>query len=640
MATLIASAKLTNVFRVRLVDKNVSAALTTTSTFTASALRTLRTYIDLESTSSLANTMRYATKGGKGEFAVSSSVVCEFPTYLEIDIEALMLQGLPEGTDCVLNFEEGWQLEDRGNLLPSGAYEYGSNTQDSPSPEFPSFVTFRTPKFFRSAFSSVFSLPNIVLRIKQVQSSVSSASTVFAFGFLNPGKLAALVAGVSQMVPIARKTAVSGATLFSSSGPFGPIALGLRIKQLLASVSSITNLTTDFTIVQTSGANLLNNINFVSIVEKFKGLIDSYAIVSTASITAQKTARGLAQLLPTATITTILGIIKRFVFARSSAFTLSVFPTHNQFPVRWRETAVFGTFGTGLQTNNDSSAMAVVSYATTSYRTYSRTGGTITLTQNGNLAITNSNKNQIGINKTIGFLAATGGSFANWKIHNFATNTAVTISGEAYILAAFGAHVYTWNGSNNNYRQYNINGTIGTTYTLLQNRSTTPYTMAVGSNSSSGFILLVAALSDNTMFLWNNQGAQTVQTFALSGLSPTTVISLADNGETFAVSSPTTNTVYVFGRSGTANTTTTLLQTITSSVSGYGTALSLGANGQHLLIGKEYWIRSGSTFTRNRDVDFVNGNYTSEIMLAFDSNDNSVEAVNVIDSQLAVYTFS
>lgn len=216
MATLIASAKLTNAFRFRVVDKNVSAAINSTSTFTATVFRTRRIVSDLESNFALANTMRYSTKGGKGEFAVSSSLVCEFPTYIEIDIEALMLQGLPEGTDCVLNFQEGWMLEDRGRQLPSGAYEYGSNTQDAPAPEFPSFITFRTPKFFRSAFNAIVSMPaTTVLRIKQIQSAVASASTLSAVAIFNPGKFAALFAGVSQAVTIARKTAVSGATISS-----------------------------------------------------------------------------------------------------------------------------------------------------------------------------------------------------------------------------------------------------------------------------------------------------------------------------------------------------------------------------------------------------------------------------------------
>ena len=245
MATLIASAKLTNAFRVRVVDKNISAAITTTATLAAVVFRTRRTVSDLESSSTLANTMRYATKGGKGEFTCTSSVVCEFPTYIEIDIEALVLQGLPEGIDCVLNFQEGWQLEDRGRQLPSGAFEYGSNTQNAPSPEFPSFVTFRIPKFFRSAFNAVFSIPTTTaLRIRPLSSSVSSISTVFAFGFLNPGKLAALVAGISQMVSIARKTVGTGANILSAFGPSVMAVTGfLRITSMnvSATVTSIVN---------------------------------------------------------------------------------------------------------------------------------------------------------------------------------------------------------------------------------------------------------------------------------------------------------------------------------------------------------------------------------------------------------------
>jgi hypothetical protein len=225
MATLTASAKLTNAFRVRVVDKNISAAITSTATLAAVVRRTRRTYSDLESTFALANTMRYATKGGQGIFAVSSNVVCEFPTYIEIDIEALMLQGLPEGTDCVLNFQEGWQLEDRGRQLPSGAFEYGSNTQNAPSPEFPSFVTFRTPKFFRSAFNALFSIPNTTaLRIKQLSSSVSSTASFTALPIFNPGKFAALFAGVSQTISAPVKTAVSGANLLSA---FGPTAMAI-----------------------------------------------------------------------------------------------------------------------------------------------------------------------------------------------------------------------------------------------------------------------------------------------------------------------------------------------------------------------------------------------------------------------------
>jgi hypothetical protein len=261
MATLTATAKLTNAFRVRVVDKNISAAITSTATVAAVVRRTRRIVSDLESTATLANTMRYATKGGKGEFTCTSNVVCEFPTYIEIDIEALMLQGLPEGTDCVLNFQEGWQLEDRGRQLPSGAFEYGSNTQNAPSPEFPSFVTFRTPKFFRSAFNAVFSIPTkTALRIRPLSSSVSSISTLLAVAIFNPGKFAALFAGVSQAVTNATKKAVASATLSSAfTPPFGfPALLTItRIKQLFSTMNSNFSLSLpEFDVVIEFGSSL------------------------------------------------------------------------------------------------------------------------------------------------------------------------------------------------------------------------------------------------------------------------------------------------------------------------------------------------------------------------------------------------
>ena len=307
MATLIASAKLTNAFRIRVVDKNVSAAITTTATLAAVVRRTRRIVSDLESTSSLANTMRYATKGGKGVFAVTSSLVCEFPTYIEIDIEALMLQGLPEGTDCVLNFQEGWMLEDRGRQLPSGAFEYASNTQNAPSPEFPSFVTFRTPKFFRSAFSSVFSIPNTVSRRRPFSSGVSIVSTLSALGIFNPGKFAALFGGVFLTTPTARKTARTGATLYNSFGPEdgaggSVLATILKIKQLasvfpngvatLTEASQVFNTPGPVTMSSTSTltASVDRNIGPIIAIVSSSGTMTTTAIKvarSTPAITAQ-----------------------------------------------------------------------------------------------------------------------------------------------------------------------------------------------------------------------------------------------------------------------------------------------------------------------------------------------------------------
>jgi hypothetical protein len=306
MATLTASAKLTNAFRVRVVDKNISAAITSTATVTAVVRRVLRTSSDLESTASLANTMRYATKGGRGEFVCTSSVVCEFPTYIEIDIEALMFQGLPEGTDCVLNFQEGWMLEDRGRQLSVGGYEYGSNTQDAPSPEFPNFITFRTPKFFRSNLNSVFSIARTVLRIKQLGSTVSGVSTLTARGIFNPGKFAALFGGAFITTPNAVKTARTGATLFNIFGPFGPIALSLRIKQLASVfVTDVATLVVDAIKYKTPGIVTILSSSAVSANVIRNVGASSSAMTSIASFTATslRTLGITKNLLSTATLT-------------------------------------------------------------------------------------------------------------------------------------------------------------------------------------------------------------------------------------------------------------------------------------------------------------------------------------------------
>jgi hypothetical protein len=170
-----------------------------------------------------------------GGWTAVSTVSCTFPTYIEIDIEKL---GIPEGTTCTLNFDEGWLLEDRGRRLPSGEWEYPDASQGALSPEQPNYVTFRTPWYGVGRFTSAFSLPNTVLRIKQLASSVSSTAVVVARGIFNPGRFAALQFSVSNVQAIVRKTAVSGANLFSSFGPFGPIAISLRIRPGDSALSS------------------------------------------------------------------------------------------------------------------------------------------------------------------------------------------------------------------------------------------------------------------------------------------------------------------------------------------------------------------------------------------------------------------
>jgi surface protein len=148
---------------------------------------------------------------------VTSSLVCEFPTYIEIDVGKLQL---PEGTTVTLNFEEGWIVEDRGNLLASGGYEYPNAVQGAPSPRKDNYITFRTPWYGLSFMNSQFSVPNTVLRIKQLQASIlSEGSITRAYPIYNPGNFAALFGGVFLTTPNASKKVVTGSVMSSVFGP-------------------------------------------------------------------------------------------------------------------------------------------------------------------------------------------------------------------------------------------------------------------------------------------------------------------------------------------------------------------------------------------------------------------------------------
>ena len=134
---------------------------------------------------------------------------CVFPTYVRIDIEKLMDMGLGEGQDCVVQLEEGFLLEDKG--VPKQAspfFEFADNVKDSPTPRNDNYVSFRTPKRFRSAFNSIVSMPaTTVSRRRSMQSAFFGASTLSAIGIFNPGKFAALFAGVSTILTSPVKTA-------------------------------------------------------------------------------------------------------------------------------------------------------------------------------------------------------------------------------------------------------------------------------------------------------------------------------------------------------------------------------------------------------------------------------------------------
>lgn len=246
MAIQTAEAKLYTGIRCWVVDKNISANLT--STFTTGnknrpiesgdtvypgilAYRLYRTTADLEMVATINRVdERYKTYGGGNNvitvngvdntrnWKVTSGLVCKFPTYIQIDIEKL---GLPEGTDCIVDIEEGWITEG----------DYPGSTF-APNPEVKNFFTFRTPWYGAGRLNTAFTLPNTVLRIKQLAANFPQAfgSVTFKIRY-NRGNLASLFVDNFRILPTAVKRVRGMADLFSrvdnGSENWNPLTGGL-----------------------------------------------------------------------------------------------------------------------------------------------------------------------------------------------------------------------------------------------------------------------------------------------------------------------------------------------------------------------------------------------------------------------------
>lgn len=176
MAIVTAQAKLYNGIRLLCVDKNITANLTSTFTvgnfnrplqpeeeFEISSgilgFKVLRTAAGCEGIAGL-NLVdeRYKTYGGgnniitpqgtdnQPNWKVNSSLSCVFPTYVRFDVEAL---GAPEGTDIIIQLEEGFVFE--------GDYP---GTERKALPKVDNLIQFRTPKKFVAFPTSQFNLIN------------------------------------------------------------------------------------------------------------------------------------------------------------------------------------------------------------------------------------------------------------------------------------------------------------------------------------------------------------------------------------------------------------------------------------------------------------------------------------------------
>lgn len=203
-----------------------------------------------------------------GGWTSTASVSLTFPTYIEIDIEKL---GIPEGTDCVLNFEEGWLLEDRGRKLPSGDWEYPNAVQGSLSPEALNYVTFRTPYYGLSFINSANISLTRPLRIKQLSSTISSAMTATMKITYNPANSITIATNSASMVinPVKKAVGVSNQLAVFTM----PNTFRFRARLFEGSITSQASLvnTSENARVRFSQSNILSQSTLSSSPNRFVG---------------------------------------------------------------------------------------------------------------------------------------------------------------------------------------------------------------------------------------------------------------------------------------------------------------------------------------------------------------------------------
>lgn len=226
MATITAEAKLYNGTRLLCVDKNITANLQSAfslgnfnrpiqpnNEFALSAnvlaFKLLRTAAGPEAIASLSLTdQRLATFGGGNKIGVvnpaqpwivTSSLRCKFPTYVRFDLEAL---GVPQGTNIILELEEGFVIEG----------DYPGSERKALSKVL-NLMAFRTPKKFASYPVGQFALPgNFNYRIRGVASSIGALFTPAVAAQANK-------AGVIELESFTQSFANGNYTAVFSSSP-------------------------------------------------------------------------------------------------------------------------------------------------------------------------------------------------------------------------------------------------------------------------------------------------------------------------------------------------------------------------------------------------------------------------------------
>lgn len=611
MATITAEAKLYTGIRCWCVDKNISAALSSSFALGnqnqpspvlvggvptvypgVKGDRLVKFIADIEAIGSISLTNeRYKTYGfgnnvisstgidNSRNWRVNANLACKFPTYIRIDIEKLQL---PEGTDCIVQLEEGWVLE--------GDYPGSFN---SPSPRNDNFVQFRTPWYGVGRLVSAFSVPNTVLRIKQLASGISSAASVTAYGIFNPGKFAALFGGVFITTPNASKKVVTGSninSLFATSS-----ATILKIKQLASNVLAQSNLVSAFDIVQVVDSAVQITASLASEATKFKGLIDNFIISASTSTAPVKTARGRSLMnVSSASISVITGKLKAFASASSASASLSATINHIQRSPRWIAGSTYSIIGglTNIVSDNE-----YVKLNGTQMRRYA--SGSLAGSDSISISLSDETK-QFDAGPG-GFYVAAGSVVEYGTIAGAQSQTISIASPVSAVCKVNASKFAVYNPSSARIEIYNTSGVKQTIYDTIAVNTSTPRSISIRSGSSTN-LDIVSCNSGGFRHMKYNGGSYVVTTITTPIATDFRRMTFSDDGLTLFIDGFNKTAAYFMTRASLTSSFTTI-QTITDSTIavGYGNFGFDLSSKQFVFIDNRSYQWNGSNYVYIRD---------------------------------------
>ena len=309
MAILSASAKFYTGSKLFCVDKNISAALTSSfslgnqnqpyptlvngvATIFANVLVKKQPIIraGIRTSASVTAQGGFSIYGGAAAMQSTSTLRCKFPTYVKLDWEKL---GLPEATNVVLQVEEGFVQE--------GDY---SETNNAPIPKNLNLFSFRTPTNYKVIYNSQFALTNVITKLKPLVSSLVSAASIVAKITYNPGRFAALEMSNFTVVPTAAKTVRGLAGLFQQRSDDLITVNSIRVRFVTSNfVQSAATLITNNAIVRLGIATMSSSSAFTADGLRTAILVPSAITANTSINTAPvKTARGQSNITASASM--------------------------------------------------------------------------------------------------------------------------------------------------------------------------------------------------------------------------------------------------------------------------------------------------------------------------------------------------